>query len=62
MFRWVSLSLQISLTILPGSCLGLCVCVVFVVCFVGLGVVFFLWGNLFSITGSLPLLTDQVSH
>ena len=46
----------------PGSRLGLCVCVVFVVCFVGLVVGFFLWGNLFSITGSLQLLTDQVSH
>ena len=64
MFHLVSLSLQISLTVLPGSCLGLCVCVcvVFVVCFVGLVVGFFLWGNLFSITGSLQLLTDQVSH
>ena len=29
-------------TVLPGSCLGLCVCVVFVVCFVGLVVGFFL--------------------
>ena len=27
MFHLVSLSLQISLTVLPGSCLGLCVCV-----------------------------------
>ena len=48
MFHLVSLSLQISLTVLPGSCLGLCVCVVFVVCFVGLVVGFFLWGNLFQ--------------
>ena len=32
MFHLVSLSLQISLTGLPGSCLGLWVCVVFVVC------------------------------
>ena len=31
MFHLVSLSLQISLTILPGSCLGLCVCVLFFV-------------------------------
>ena len=61
MFHLVSLSLQISLTVLPGSRLGLCVWVVFVVCFVG-----FCWflslRNLFSITGSLQLLTDQVSH
>ena len=35
MFHLVSLSLQISLTVLP-SCLGLCVCFVFVVCFDGL--------------------------
>ena len=62
MFHLVSLSLQISLTVLPGSCLGFCVCVVFVVCFVGLVVGFFHWGNLFSITGSFQLLTDQVSH
>ena len=62
MFHLVSLSLQISLTVLPGSRLGLCVGVVFVVCFVGLVVGFFLWGNLFSITNSLQLLTDQVSH
>ena len=62
MFHFVSLSLQIPLTVLPGSRLGLCVCVVFVVCFVGLVVGFFLWGNLFSITGSLQLLTDHVSH
>ena len=62
MFHLVSLSLQISLTVLPGSCLGLGVCVVFVVCFVGLVAGFFLWGNLFSITGSLQLLTDHVSY
>ena len=61
MFHLVSLSWQISLTVLPGSRLGLCVGVVFVVCLVGLVVGFFLWGNLFSIT-SLQLLTDQVSH
>ena len=38
MFHLVSLSLQISLTVLPGSCLGLCVCallVFVVVCWVG---------------------------
>ena len=42
MFHLVSLSLQISLTVWPGSRLGLCVWVVFVVCFVGLVVGFFL--------------------
>ena len=62
MFHLVSLSLQISLTDLPGSCLGLCVCVAFFVVFVGLVVGFFLWGNLISITGSFQLLTDHVSH
>ena len=36
--------------------------VVVVVCLVGLVFGFFLWGNLFSITSSLQLLTDQVSH
>ena len=35
MFHLVSLSLQISLTVLPGSRLGLCVWVVFVVCLLG---------------------------
>ena len=36
MFHLFSLSLQISLTDLPGSCLGLCVCVAcLVVCWVG---------------------------
>ena len=62
MFHLVSLSLQISLTDLPGSCLGLCVCVACLVVFVGLVVGFFLWGNLISITGSFQLLTDHVSH
>ena len=62
MFHLVSLSLQISPDCLPGSRLGLCVWVVFVVCLVGLVVGFFPWGNLFSISGSLQLLTDQVSH
>ena len=63
MFHLVSLSLQISLTVLPGSCLGLCVCVACFCCFfVGLVVGFFHWGNLFSITGSFQLLTDHVSH
>ena len=62
MFHLVSLSLQISLTDLPGSCLGLCVCVACFAVFVGLVVGFFLWGNLISITGSFQLLTDHVSH
>ena len=62
MFHLVSLSLQISLTVLPGPGLGLCVCVLFLLFVVGLVVGFFLWGNLFSITGSLQLLTDHVSH
>ena len=63
MFHLVSLSLQISLTVLPGSRLGLCVCVLFLLFVLfRLVVGFFLWGNLFSITGSLQLLTDQVSH
>ena len=44
MFHLVSLSLQISLTVLPGPCLGLCVGVAFVV-FVGLVVGFFLLGK-----------------
>ena len=36
MFHLVSLSLQISLTVLPGSCLGLCVCVAcFCCCLLG---------------------------
>ena len=62
LFHLVSLSLQISLTDLPGSCLGLCVCVACFVVFVGLVVGFFFWGNLISITGSFQLLTDHVSH
>ena len=37
MFHLVSLSLQISLTVLPGSRLGLCVCVVFVCLFCWVG-------------------------
>ena len=62
MFHLVSLSLQISLTDLPGPCLGLCVGVA---CFVVLGgfvVGFFLLGNLISITCLFQLLTDHVSH
>ena len=45
LFHLVSLSLQISLTDLPGSCLGLCVCVACLVVFVGLVFGFFFWGN-----------------
>ena len=61
MFHLVSLSLQISLTVCLALALA-CVCGLFLL-FVLLGFVgFFLWGNLFSITGSLQLLTDQVSH
>ena len=62
MFHLVSLSLQISLTDLPGSCLGLCVGVACFVVFVGLVVGFFFLGNLISITGLFQLLTDHVSH
>ena len=51
MFHLVSLSLQISLTVLPGPCLGSCVGVAcFVVFWVGLLLVSFLRGNLISIT------------
>ena len=46
MFHLVSLSLQISLTDLPGPCLGLCVGVAcFVVCLGGFVVGFFLTGK-----------------
>ena len=45
MFHLVSLSLQISLTVLPGPCLGLCVCVACFVVFVGLVVGFFFLGK-----------------
>ena len=62
MFHLVSLSLQISLTVLPGPCLGLCVCVACFVVFVGLVVGFFLLGKFDLITGSFQLLTDHVSH
>ena len=54
MFHLVSLSLQISLTDLPGSRLGLCVCVVFVVCFVGLVVGFFKLSRTFPAPGRGP--------
>ena len=63
MFHLVSLSLQISLTDLPGPCLGLCVGVACFCCFwVGLLLVSFFWGNLISITCLFQLLTDHVSH
>ena len=62
MFHLVSLSLQISLTDLPGPCLGLCVGVA---CFVVFGW-FCCWfpfgGNWISITCLFQLLTDHVSH
>ena len=46
MFHLVSLSLQISLTVLPGSCLGLCVCVLLVfVVFCWVGCWFLSWGK-----------------
>ena len=46
MFHLVSLSLQISLTDLPGPCLGLCVGVAcFVACLGGFVVGFFLTGK-----------------
>ena len=62
MFHLVSLSLQISLTDLPGPCLGLCVGVVVLLFWVGLLLVSFFWGNLISITCLFQLLTDHVSH
>ena len=63
MFHLVSLSLQISLTDLPGPCLGLCVGVACCFCWVGCWFFgFFFWGNLISIIGSFQLLTDHVSH
>ena len=51
MFHLVSLSLQISLTDLPGPCLGLCAGVAcFVACLGGFVVGSFLRGNLISTT------------
>ena len=58
MFHLVSLSLQISLTDLPGSCLGLCVCVACFVVFVGLVVGFFLWGK-FDLNHRLIPVVDR---
>ena len=58
MFHLVSLSLQISLTDLPGPCLGLCVGVA---CFVVLGcfvVVFFLLGK-FDLNHMLIPVVDR---
>ena len=58
MFHLVSLSLQISLTDLPGPCLGLCVGVA---CFVVLGgfvVCFFLWGK-FDLNHMLIPVVDR---
>ena len=50
MSHLVSLSLQISLTDLPGPCLGLCVVLLVLLFWVGLLLVSFFWGNLISIT------------
>ena len=58
MFHLVSLSLQISLTDLPGSCLGLCVCVACFVVFVGLVVGFFPWGK-FDLNHRLIPVVDR---
>ena len=58
MFHLVSLSLQISLTVLPGSCRGLCVCVACFVVFVGLVVGFFLWGK-FDLNHRLIPVVDR---
>ena len=58
MFHLVSLSLQISLTDLPGPCLGLCVGVA---CFVVLGGFvggFFLWGK-FDLNHMLIPVVDR---
>ena len=62
MFHLVSLSLQISLTVCLALALA-CVCGLFLL-FVWLGwlLVSFFGEICFSITGSLQLLTDQVSH
>ena len=58
MFHLVSLSLQISLTDLPGSCLGLCVGVACFVVFVGLVVGFFLLGK-FDLNHRLIPVVDR---
>ena len=54
----VSLSLQISLNDLPGSCLGLCVGVACFVVFVGLVVGFFLLGK-FDLNHRLIPVVDR---
>ena len=58
MFHLVSLSLQISLTDLPGPCLGLCVGVACVVVFVGLVVGLFLLGK-FDLNHRLIPVVDR---
>ena len=58
MFHLVSLSLQISLTDLPGPCLGLCVGVACFVVFVGLVVGFFLLGK-FDLNHRLIPVVDR---
>ena len=59
MFHLVSLSLQISLTDLPGPCLGLCVGVAcFVVCLGGFVVGFFLTGK-FDLNHMLIPVVDR---
>ena len=57
-FHLVSLCLQISLTVLLGSCLGLCVVVVCFVVFVGLVVGFFLLGK-FDLNHRLIPVVDR---
>ena len=58
MFHLVSLSLQISLTVLPGPCLGLCLGVACFVVFVGLVVGFFLLG-IFDLNHRLIPVVDR---
>ena len=59
MFHLVSLSLQISLTDLPGPCLGLCVGVAcFVACLGGFVVGFFLTGK-FDLNHMLIPVVDR---
>ena len=58
MFHLVSLSLQISLTDLPGPCLGLCVGVACFVVFGGFVVGFFLFGK-FDLNHMLIPVVDR---
>ena len=59
MFHLVSLSLQISLTVLPGSCLGLCVCVVGCCLFLGGFVVGFFLPGKFDLNHMLIPVVDR---